>query len=226
MRDIGRVELAKRDYSIAEPHERQDRDHHRHLPAARRQRGGDRARRCARGMEELKTQFPTGLDYKIALDTSLFTLNSIDKVVHTFFEAVVLVIAGGVPVPAVAARHHHPDPRGAGVDHRHLHRHAPARLLDQHADDVRHDPRDRPGGRRRHRGGRERRDQHDQARPRRARGREAGDDRDRRRADLDRAGAGGGVPAGGVPRRRHRHALPAVRDHHRHLGGDLRASWR
>ena len=43
-------------------------------------------------MEELKKQFPTGLDYKITLDTSLFTLNSIDKVVHTFFEAVVLVI--------------------------------------------------------------------------------------------------------------------------------------
>ena len=44
-------------------------------------------------MEELKKQFPTGLDYKITLDTSLFTLNSIDKVVHTFFEAVVLVVA-------------------------------------------------------------------------------------------------------------------------------------
>ena len=43
-------------------------------------------------LEELKKQFPTGLDYKIALDTSLFTLNSIDKVVHTFFEAVVLVV--------------------------------------------------------------------------------------------------------------------------------------
>ena len=43
-------------------------------------------------MEELKQQFPTGLDYRIALDTSLFTLNSIEKVVHTFFEAVVLVV--------------------------------------------------------------------------------------------------------------------------------------
>ncbi len=43
-------------------------------------------------LEELKTKFPTGLDYRIALDTSLFTLNSIDKVIHTFFEAVVLVV--------------------------------------------------------------------------------------------------------------------------------------
>ncbi len=53
-------------------------------------------------LEELKKQFPTGLDYKVTLDTSLFTLTSIDKVVHTFFEAVVLVVAGGVPVPAIA----------------------------------------------------------------------------------------------------------------------------
>ena len=43
-------------------------------------------------MEELKAKFPTGLDYKIVLDTSQFTLYSIDKVVHTFFEAVVLVV--------------------------------------------------------------------------------------------------------------------------------------
>jgi multidrug efflux pump len=70
-----------------EPHERQDRNHHRHLPAAGGERGGDREKRCARGWKELKKQFPSGLDYKIVLDTSLFTLNSIDKVVHTFFEA-------------------------------------------------------------------------------------------------------------------------------------------
>ena len=43
-------------------------------------------------MEELKAKFPTGLDYKIVLDTSEFTLYSIEKVVHTFFEAVVLVV--------------------------------------------------------------------------------------------------------------------------------------
>ena len=51
------------------------------------------AKAVRKRMEELKAQFPTGLDYKIVLDTSLFTLNSIDKVVHTFFEAVVLVVA-------------------------------------------------------------------------------------------------------------------------------------
>jgi multidrug efflux pump len=50
------------------------------------------ARAVRKRMEELKAKFPTGLDYKIVLDTSQFTLYSIDKVVHTFFEAVVLVV--------------------------------------------------------------------------------------------------------------------------------------
>jgi multidrug efflux pump len=50
------------------------------------------ARAVRAKMEELKAKFPTGLDYKIVLDTSQFTLFSIDKVVHTFFEAVVLVV--------------------------------------------------------------------------------------------------------------------------------------
>jgi hydrophobe/amphiphile efflux-1 (HAE1) family protein len=44
-------------------------------------------------LEELKSTFPASLDYKIVLDTSKFTEASIEKVVHTFFEAVVLVVA-------------------------------------------------------------------------------------------------------------------------------------
>jgi multidrug efflux pump len=92
LRDIGRVEIAKRDYSIAS-----NMNGKTGTTIGIFQQPGANAVETARAvrkrMEELKTQFPTGLDYKIALDTSLFTLNSIDKVVHTFFEAVVLVIA-------------------------------------------------------------------------------------------------------------------------------------
>jgi len=92
VRDIGRAELAKRDYSIA------SRMNGRTATTIGiYQQPGANAVETARAvrarMEELKRQFPTGLDYKVTLDTSLFTLNSIDKVVHTFFEAVVLVIA-------------------------------------------------------------------------------------------------------------------------------------
>ena len=92
VRDIGRVELAKRDYSIASRMNGKTAT----TIAIFQQPGAnavEAAKAVRKRMEELKAQFPTGLDYKIALDTSLFTLTSIDKVVHTFFEAVILVIA-------------------------------------------------------------------------------------------------------------------------------------
>jgi multidrug efflux pump len=44
-------------------------------------------------LDELKPTFPAGMEYKVVLDTSKFTEASIEKVVHTFFEAVVLVVA-------------------------------------------------------------------------------------------------------------------------------------
>src|SRR5690349_2295258 len=91
VKDIGRVEMARRDYSIASRLNGS-------LAAtiAVYQQPGANAVQTAKAvrarMEQLKAQFPTGLDYKIVLDTSRFTLYSMDKVVHTFFEAVVLVV--------------------------------------------------------------------------------------------------------------------------------------
>lgn len=43
-------------------------------------------------LTDLKQSFPQGLDYKVVLDTSEFTKASIEKVIHTFFEAVILVV--------------------------------------------------------------------------------------------------------------------------------------
>jgi multidrug efflux pump len=43
-------------------------------------------------LEELSPGFPSGLTYDIVLDTSKFTEASIEKVIHTFFEAVLLVV--------------------------------------------------------------------------------------------------------------------------------------
>jgi len=91
VRDIGRVELAKRDYSIASKMNGRTAT----TIGIFQQPGANAVETAAAvraRLEELKKQFPTGLDYKISLDTSLFTLNSIDKVVHTFFEAVILVV--------------------------------------------------------------------------------------------------------------------------------------
>jgi multidrug efflux pump len=91
LRDIGRVELDKQDYSIASRMNGKI-----GTTIAIYQQPGANAVATATAvrarLEELKAQFPTGLDYRVALDTSLFTLNSIEKVVTTFFEAVVLVV--------------------------------------------------------------------------------------------------------------------------------------
>src|SRR5512134_1402598 len=43
-------------------------------------------------MEELKKTMPAGLDYTIALDTNDFVRISIEEVIHTLFEAIVLVV--------------------------------------------------------------------------------------------------------------------------------------
>src|SRR4051812_16229928 len=91
IKDIGRVELDKQDYSIVSRMNGKT-----STTIAIYQQPGANAVATAtavrKRLDELKAQFPTGLDYRIALDTSLFTLNAIEKVVHTFFEAVVLVV--------------------------------------------------------------------------------------------------------------------------------------
>src|SRR5210317_756906 len=43
-------------------------------------------------IDQIQPSFPDGLQYDIVLDTSTFTKASIEKVVHTFFEAVILVV--------------------------------------------------------------------------------------------------------------------------------------
>jgi len=41
---------------------------------------------------DMKTRFPAGLDYRISLDTNDFVRLSIEEVIHTLFEAIVLVV--------------------------------------------------------------------------------------------------------------------------------------
>jgi multidrug efflux pump len=91
VKDIGRVELDKRDYSIIGKMNGKVAT----TIGVYQQPGANAvaaASAVRKRMEELKAGFPSGLDYRVPLDTSLFTLNSIEKVVHTFFEAVALVV--------------------------------------------------------------------------------------------------------------------------------------
>ncbi|ARP83281.1 hydrophobe/amphiphile efflux-1 family RND transporter [Bordetella genomosp. 8] len=91
LRDIGRAELGQKDYSI--------RSRYQGKPAtvmAVYQQPGANALEVSKQVRamlaQLKNSFPEGLDYSIAMDTTEFTRASISDVVHTFFEALVLVV--------------------------------------------------------------------------------------------------------------------------------------
>src|SRR5207244_5587079 len=43
-------------------------------------------------MEELKQNFPEGVDYSVVYDPTVFVRRSIEAVVHTLFEALLLVV--------------------------------------------------------------------------------------------------------------------------------------
>ena len=107
-------------------------------------------------MEELK-ELPAGLDYASSTTRPSSSPQSIEAVVHTLFEAVLLVVLVVHPLPADLARGDHPAARHPGLAGRHLRRHGGARLHAQQPVAVRPRAGDRHRGRRRHRGGRERR---------------------------------------------------------------------
>ncbi|BCS34951.1 multidrug efflux RND transporter permease subunit [Luteitalea sp. TBR-22] len=52
----------------------------------------DVANRVKATLEDLKTRFPRDMDYEVSLDTTLPVTEGINEIVHTLFEAVVLVI--------------------------------------------------------------------------------------------------------------------------------------
>src|SRR5436309_15914710 len=43
-------------------------------------------------VEELKKNFPEGIDYSVVYDPTVFVRRSIEAVVHTLFEAILLVV--------------------------------------------------------------------------------------------------------------------------------------
>src|SRR5258708_5681603 len=91
VRDVARVELAARDYSIAAGSGGK--------PAPARviwRSPGSNAIETSDAvrakLEELKKSFPPGVDYRVIYDTTLFARESIVAVVHTLIEAVLLVV--------------------------------------------------------------------------------------------------------------------------------------
>jgi multidrug efflux pump len=91
VKDVARVELGARDFSInsylnGEPA----------VALAISQRPGSNALATAAGVEReierLSKNFPQGLEYRVVYNPTVFVRESIDAVIHTLFEAAVLVV--------------------------------------------------------------------------------------------------------------------------------------
>src|SRR5438874_2046862 len=91
VRDVARVELAARDYSMDSKLGGQPNASLGifQLPGSNSIETSDAVHAT---MEKLKQTFPPGLDYRIVFDTTGFTRESISAVLHTLVEAMLLVV--------------------------------------------------------------------------------------------------------------------------------------
>jgi multidrug efflux pump len=91
LKDIGRAELGQKDYSLRSTYQGRPAT----LIAVYQQPGAnalDVSAAVTSTLTQMKTTFPEGIEYKIVMDTTAFTRASISEVIHTFFEALVLVV--------------------------------------------------------------------------------------------------------------------------------------
>ncbi|MFL9904642.1 multidrug efflux RND transporter permease subunit [Paraburkholderia fungorum] len=91
LKDIGRAALGQKDYSIRSRYQGKPAT----VIAVYQQPGAnalDVSKQVRATLAEMQKSFPEGLEYSIAMDTTEFTRASISDVVHTFFEALVLVV--------------------------------------------------------------------------------------------------------------------------------------
>ncbi|WP_279907768.1 MULTISPECIES: efflux RND transporter permease subunit [Pseudomonas] len=91
LRDVARIELGAQDYSLVTSlNGQQNAAFGVYLqPGAN---ALDTAEAVRSAMERLAKRFPEGIAYKIPYDTTKFVEVSIEEVIHTFFEALVLVV--------------------------------------------------------------------------------------------------------------------------------------
>lgn len=91
LRDVARIELGAQDYSLVTSlNGQQNAAFGVYLqPGAN---ALDTAEAVRSAMERLAKRFPEGIAYKIPYDTTRFVEVSIEEVIHTFFEALVLVV--------------------------------------------------------------------------------------------------------------------------------------
>ncbi|WP_250526981.1 multidrug efflux RND transporter permease subunit [Caballeronia sp. GAWG2-1] len=91
LKDVARVELGQKDYSIRSRFQGEPAT----VIAVYQQPGAnalDVSKQVRATLEQMKKSFPEGIDYRVSMDTTEFTRASIADVIHTFFEALVLVV--------------------------------------------------------------------------------------------------------------------------------------
>ncbi|WP_254512498.1 efflux RND transporter permease subunit [Anatilimnocola floriformis] len=91
VKDVARIELGARDYSSESML-----DNKPAVSIALAQRPGSNALATAKSIEteieRLSKDFPKGIEYRIIYNPTIFVRESIDSVIHTLFEAIVLVV--------------------------------------------------------------------------------------------------------------------------------------
>jgi multidrug efflux pump len=91
LKDVGRAELGQKDYSLRSTYQGRPAT----LIAVYQQPGAnalDVSAAVTSTLAQMKATFPEGIEYKIVMDTTAFTRASISEVIHTFFEALILVV--------------------------------------------------------------------------------------------------------------------------------------
>lgn len=91
LKDVARADLGRKDYSLRNVYDGKKAT----MIAIYQQPGAnalDVSKQVNATMQTLAQSFPAGIKYEVALDTTRFVQASINEVVHTFFEAVVLVV--------------------------------------------------------------------------------------------------------------------------------------
>ena len=91
LKDVARIELGAQDYSVSSKFNGEDAVAFA-IYLQSNANALDTAAAVRDKLEELSKRFPEGIVYEIPYDTTLFVKQSINEVVHTFMEAVVLVI--------------------------------------------------------------------------------------------------------------------------------------
>ena len=93
----------------------------------------DIVKQVRREMDRLAQNFPPGLEYRIAYDTTRYVQENITEVEHTLVEAFAARPDRRVRLPPGLPRDDHPDDRHPGLARGHVRADGGVRVLDQHA---------------------------------------------------------------------------------------------